>query len=337
MAIPASPINGQIYTENSSGRRFRYNSADGSWRPFERTSIRDLDDVSDTVAGTANQLLVYNSTTTQWEPNNVPTSGSFVPRVESTSDPTNANAFEAGTVWCNITTGKAWIARTFAPTTGIRYYVQQQPTNPGGANLMNGGGEPWGQTFLNPFDCSVNIVGLHYDSAIASATTNVTVNIYRGADGTVGNATLINTTTATGVTSPTNGGWLTVPLNATVEFEANETYSMTFVTPGISTDRPSHNTNALGNPFATSGTNTVVNTALVPNGWDLVYRYGFNEGTIGTIWWPIETVTASGLSVIWRSATAPAAPEDGRLWYNTTLSSLFVYDSTNANWIQVQR
>jgi hypothetical protein len=334
MAIPVGPTNGQIFTENASGRRYKYNAADGSWRPFDRVAIRDLDDVSDTVLGTANQLLVYNGTTSQWEPSANPTAGAFVPRVESTSDPTNANAYEVGTVWCNTSTGKAWIARTFAPTTGVRYFDEQVATNPGGANLMNGGGEPWGQTFLCPFDCTINIVGLRYDSAVGSATTNVTVNIYQGADGISGGATLLHTTNATGVTSPLTGGWLSVPLTSEVEFVANQTYSMTFETPGITTDRPSHNVNPLGNPFAT-GASTIVNTALVPNGWDLVYRYGYNEGTIGTIWWPIQTPTGIGLSTIWRNATPPASPVDGRLWYNTTLSALFVYDSTNTNWIQV--
>lgn len=333
MAIPAGPANGQTFVENATGRRFVYDGLSAAWLPFDRVAITDFDDVDGTVVGTANQPLVYNGTTNLWQPNAQPAAGAFVPRIESTVSPTNADAYEVGTVWYNSTTGQGWIARTFAPTTGIRYFDEQTPANPGGPNLMNGGGDPWGQNFLVPFDVTINTFGFHFDSVAETGTSNVTIDIYNAPNGPVGTGDLVGTGTALAVAAPTNT-WVNVTLDAEIDLVGGTTYSAVITSPSW-TDRPSHNANALGTPFVVNPVNNIVATALIPNGWDLVYRYGFNEGTVGTIWWPIVTPTGVGRATIWRNATPPVTPEDGRLWYNTTLSALFVYDLENTNWIQV--
>jgi hypothetical protein len=332
MALPTSPINAQIYSEPANGRRFSYSSLNNGWLPKDRGDINDLEDVNETVVGAGNDLLVFNGLTNQWEPGIPAPNNAYVTRVNSTVNPTNTNTYEVGTLWRNTATGRAWISSSFAPTTGVRYFDQQVATNPGGANLMNGGGEPWGQNFLAPFNVTINTFGFRMDSTVG-LLSEFTIKVYDGPNGIPGGATQIaqgSVYSVPAINLP--GAWVDVDFALPIDLVAGNTYSAT-IEGTTTTERPSHNANPLGTPFPTTG--GIVTTALIPNGWDLVYRYGYRETAIGTVWWPIQTPQGTARATVFRGAAPPVAPVDGRLWYNTTLSVLFVYDAENANWIEV--
>jgi len=65
--FPSSPTNGQVYDE------FYYDSAAGIWR--RQLTVTNLDDLGDVDATTPNNedIIIYNSTSGNWESGNVST------------------------------------------------------------------------------------------------------------------------------------------------------------------------------------------------------------------------------------------------------------------------
>ena len=65
--FPSSPTNGQVYDE------FYYDSAAGIWR--RQLTVTNIDDLGDVAATTPSNedILIYNSTSGDWESGNVST------------------------------------------------------------------------------------------------------------------------------------------------------------------------------------------------------------------------------------------------------------------------
>lgn len=330
MAFPLAPANGQKFTEAANGRRWVYDGAKSAWVPSDRVSLDDFDDVDITTTAPAeDQPLVFDGT--NWVPQNAPVAGAFVPLVESTANPVDGmtNAKTAGTVWRNTTTQRGWISSQFADANGLRVIQSDTPTNPNGT-LAWSNGSIWGINFICANSVTINSIGLYITSAPNSATS-VQGSLFSGFNA----ATLLSGSTANAPGTFRLNEWADCQLTNEVTLIAGNQYSVTFTT--VNGDHfVGHAASSVLYPsaFDGDGNGDATSAALIAAGIVPSIRVGYQHSTPGTVWWPIAPFVGDGIVAVDRLATPPAAPVDGQVYYNTTISALFVYDSDNANWIQ---
>lgn len=333
MAFPLAPVNGQTHIESSNGRKWKYSSSLSAWAPLERSDLDDLDDVDlTTSAPTNSQPLVYNGT--QWVPQATPTTGAFVPLLKRTADPTNGltDTASAGTIWRNTTTNKAWMSTQLTNSVGVTVVQADSVTNPAGTTAYSGG-SPWGINFVSAFDFNCNSAGL-YITSCTGAGSNIFARLYSGFNAA---GTLLSTSsTVTTATTFTNT-WKDVTFPSSIALTAGTQYSLVFTTD-VGSGNHFVGTNTASFLFDTAfdhdGDNDASIIAMRNNGHVPSIRVGVKRTTAGTVWWPIANFIGDALWALDRLATPPAAPVDGQVYYNTAVSAVFVYDSTNGNWVQ---
>ena len=326
MAFPTSPTNGQIYTDTTTKRRWKYDSATTTWLLIERQTLKDYTSVNvTTVAPIEGDLFTYDSTNSYFKNNSAILSDFLDISDGHALAPTINDEDTEGTVWRDSTNEEAYfnLAAT-PPGTATTINVASTVTGPLTVNAT----ERIAQSFTVSTAYIYNRLTINTSS---TGTYDLQLDIYSG---TNVDGTPLMTTTISGVSVIPGPVLLPFP----DLYMAAGTYSWKVTSlagnAAFNVRISSGTTYTAGSPQI--GTNVVHSLTLLASSKDWAFQFGYDIPRNITTWlkWAYPAPLNQGVY----KGTTPYAEDtttDGIMWYDSTTGRVFMYDGDAGSWVQL--